>query len=57
VFCQIKAMIIAQKSDLNQDLETKILNMILQSFEIISFLCKIIEFFRAFIQQSTIKKL
>jgi len=28
--------------------------MILQSFEIISFLCKIIEFFRAFIQQSTI---
>jgi len=35
VFCQIKAIIIAQKSDLNQDLETKILNIILQSFEII----------------------
>jgi len=35
-------MIIAQKSDLNQDLEPKILNMILQSFEIISFLCKIV---------------
>jgi len=44
VFCQIKAIIIAQKSTI----ETKILNMILQSFEIILILCEIIRFSHSF---------